>query len=165
MPVSRITTIRQYQKKDIDRLVEKIGPALKDLPHYADTVYDPEITRATLEFNCGQDMSLVGYVICDPKTDIVVGGLSCAISQGFMSKDLYMWDIFFWIEPEWRSLANAEKLIIACRDWALRRGVKLRNIRSSVSSGYKMDKIGKLMEFMGMEEIGRIYQYRFIKHR
>jgi len=165
MPVSRITTLRQYQKKDIDRLVEKIGPALKDLPHYADTAFDPEITRATLEFNCGQDMALAGYVICNPQTDVVVGGLSIAITHGFMSKDLYASDIFFWIEPEWRSLANAEKLIIACRDWALRRGVKLRNIRSTVTSGYKMDKIAKLMEFMGMEPIGTIFQYRDIKHR
>lgn len=163
--MSRETTLRQYQAKDIDFMVDRMESAIKDLPHYAHTTYDREITRRTLQFNCGVDNQFAGIMICDPKTDNIVGGISCAISRGFISNDVYLWDIFFFIEPEWRSLRNAEKLFIAMREWALAHGVKLQNIRASTTSGYKMEKLNRLMEYMGMEPIGTLYQYKAITHR
>lgn len=162
---SRETVLRQYKEKDIDFLVERMETAIKDLPHYAHTTYDADVTRAVLRFNCGQDLQFAGFVVCNPVTDQVVGGIACSIVRGFVSRDTYLWDIFFFIEPEWRSLRNAEKLFIAMREWALARGVKLQNIRASTTSGYKMEKLDKLMLYMGMEPIGTLYQYKEIARR
>lgn len=146
-------------------MVDKIGAAMKDLPHYASTEFDPMICKTTLEMNCGQDMRFVGFVIANPANDEVVGGMSMSLTGGFVSRDVYVWDNFFWIDPQWRSLANAEKLFIACREWALKRGCKLQNIRASTTSGYKMDKLEKLMMYMGMEPIGTLFQYKEITRR
>jgi hypothetical protein len=160
MASSRQTTLRQYRNSDIDWIVERIGVRLHDLPHYQDTEYAPEILKATLSINVGADLNFVVFVLCDPKTDKVVGGMAATITRGFVSYDKYMWDIFCWIEPEWRALNNVEKLLSAIRDWALARGCKRRNIRITTTSGYKMEKLDKLLEFLGMERIGSLFRYR-----
>lgn len=158
--MSKVTKLRQYQMKDIDWLVECMEKYLPELPHFQHTNFNPELARATMQFNCGVDQQFVGFVICDLEHDIPVGGIAVTITRGYASNDLFMWDIFFFILPEWRTLVNAEKLYKAAIDWAKAKGVRGPNIRATVTSGYEAARVHKLMKYLGMEPIGVVYRVK-----
>lgn len=151
-----------YTAADVDDMVEAIGVGLQELPLYCQSEYDADRVRLTLLANLTQDarsaMSFVCFVLCDPDTNKTVGGVALYALPGYVTRDIFVNDIFFYVKPEWRTLRNATKLVLAGKDWGLMRGAKPFHIRYTVTNTYKLEGLGKLLARLDFVPIGAIYQ-------
>jgi hypothetical protein len=81
--------------------------------------------------------------------------------MSLVSTDLIADDIFLFVEPEFRTLHNANKLIQVYKEWALARGAKL--IRASYSGGSfppgtkEYEAFNMLLTRQGFKPVGTIY--------
>jgi hypothetical protein len=97
-------------------------------------------------------------VLVTPDDEVVGGVCGYCVTQ-LLSWDKMTGDIFLFIDPEWRSLPNVLKLMLAYKDWAIDCGATI--ISATQTGGYKQDQLGKLLErYGGYEPIGTIYYYK-----
>lgn len=157
--MSKETHLRQYRIEDIPEMLPEIEAAHVELPVHCMQNFDHEKVRGLLANNVSNDNWFVCYVLTDAETGAVVGGVGNTCAVGYSSYDLYSTDILLFIKPEWRTLRNAMKLILASNEWALRRGVKPCNIRSTVTNSLKLEGMTKLLQRAGFRPIGTIFMY------
>lgn len=155
--------LRKYERRDIPRGVEMICNAVPQMPNY--NMLIPDAAKIANWLNQGYILNgeaFVGWVLCDSHdTPQGFGAAWCV--QSIVSYDLIGDDVFFWIEPEYRTYRNASKLYKILVDWCKARGAKL--IRASHTGGvFPPDsREGKLYDAMlqrqGFHMVGNVYHY------
>jgi GNAT superfamily N-acetyltransferase len=160
MGMTKDLILREYQTRDIPRVIDLIVNAIPQLPNYKMIKPDKGRIEYVLVHNIDNASSFAGWVLCDSH-DIPqgMGGGWCV--RNLMSLDYVADDIFMWVEPEYRNLNNVRLLITTYVEWAKARGAKL--IRASHTGGSfpKGSKEAKLYDAMlrrfGFTEVGSVY--------
>jgi len=153
-------TIRTYQAKDVQIVLDMLMRALPQLPNYAMIKPDRDRILYVLNNNIDNALSFCGWVVCDTQ-DIPRGCGAGWCVMNLMSKDLVSDDVFLWIEPEYRSLRSVNLLIQTYVEWARARGAKL--IRASHTGGSfpkgsrEAELYNSLLERNGFKEVGSVY--------
>src|SRR6478735_3523630 len=117
--------LRPYDPKDIPFLVDGVCTYVPQLPHYKDITVAPERIKYLLEHNFGGGTNFAAWVLIDPDTNQLVGGVAGYCVPGMLTWDLVAQDVFLFVLPEWRSLRNLLKLMTVYKEWAKARGAKL----------------------------------------
>ena len=158
--MNREVTLRNYQGQDIPYVIDMIMKAIPQLPNYKMITPDRDRIEYVLRFNIDNAHSFAGWVLCDSHN------VPCGMSGGWcvqnlMSLDLVADDIFLWIEPQYRSLRNANMLINVYVEWAMSKGAKL--IRASHTGGSfpkgskEAEMFNSILTRLGFKEVGSIY--------
>ena len=153
-------TLRQYEPRDISRVLDLIMLALPLLPNYSMITPDRDRIGYVLRTGIDNGEAFAGWVLCDTHS-IVHGFVGGWCVRSLMSMDLIADDIFLWVEPEFRSYRNTAKLIQVYKDWAVAKGAKL--IRASHTGGSfpKGSQEERLFDALlirhGFKNVGSIY--------
>jgi GNAT superfamily N-acetyltransferase len=154
--------LRQYEARDIPRGVEMIMTAVPQMPNYAMLRPDRGKIEFLLKHQLTNGLAFAGWVLCDSH-DVPQGFGAAWAVQSLVSYDVIGDDVFFWIEPEYRTYRNASKLYQILVDWCKARGARL--IRASHTGGaFPPDsREGKLYDALlqrqGFHMVGNIYHY------
>ena len=150
--------VRRYEEKDIPGLRGRVMVEVPKLPHYVGITVNAERLDQILYAGLLSEEQFMCRALVTPDDEIVGGVCGYCVTQ-LLSFDKMTGDIFLFIDPEWRSLPNVLKLMIAYRDWGIERGATI--ISATQTGGFKQDQLGKLLErFGGYEPIGTIYYYK-----
>lgn len=162
MKETKELTLREYQMRDVPRIVEIICNAMPQLPNYKMITPEPKRIQYVLENNIANGSAFACWVMCDSHDRVQGGGGGWCV-MNLMSYDMVADDIFMWIEPEYRSLPAVFRLVHTYVDWAKARGAKL--IRASHTGGsFKKgskdaELYDKLLKRLGFDEVGSVYHY------
>lgn len=152
------TVMRPYVTRDIDFLVAGVCKHVPELPHYKDITVAPERIKYLLQNNFGGGSNFAAWVLIDPVTNQLVGGVAGYCVPGMLTWDLVANDVFLFVLPEYRSLRNLLKLMTVYKDWAKARGAKL--IMASYMGGHRSESMAKLMVRQGYMEAGTLWMMR-----
>ena len=158
--VNKALTIRTYKAKDVPIALDMLMNALPQLPNYAMITADRARIEYVLRNNIDNAVSFAGWVVCDTQ-DIPRGCGAGWCVKSLMSNDLVADDVFLWVEPEYRTLRNANLLIQTYVEWAKARGAKL--IRASHTGGSfqpgtkDYELYNALLERQGFKPVGTVY--------
>lgn len=150
--------MRPYVPSDIPFLVDGVCRFVPELPHYKDITVAPNRIEYLLKNNFGSDSMMKAWVLVDPETNQLVGGVAGYCVPGMLTWDLVAQDIFLFVLPEWRSLRNLLMLMTAYKEWAKARGAKL--IMASYMGGHRIDSMAKVMVRQGYVEAGTLWMMR-----
>jgi GNAT superfamily N-acetyltransferase len=154
---SENTTVRRYRADDIPLVIEICVREIPKLPNYKGVVVDPSRLKFLLDQNIGNDGFFMAWLLISPSGEIV-GGIGAYCVTAAFSWDRVCNDMFFFIDPKWRTLPNAVKLMAAYRDWALAR--KATIIGATYTGGETNDRMDRLIKMAGFEPIGKLYHLR-----
>lgn len=154
------TTTRRYRLDDIPRLVSLAVEYIPQLPKYRTVTIDASRVDFLLQNNVNNESAFMLRVLCDSH-DRPVGAMVAYCTTMFFSWDKAANDIFLFIEPEWRTLQNARKLLKIYIQWALMRDAKI--IDATVTSGIEERAMDRIMIDMGFNKLGTLYRYGEIK--
>lgn len=152
--------LRVYKAKDFKRMTDLIVEHVPKLPNYNKLRMDRDRIEYVLKHNIDNAAAFGCWVLCDTH-DEVQGGVGGFCVMSLVSTDLIADDIFLFVEPEFRTLHNANKLIQVYKEWALARGAKL--IRASYSGGSfppgtkEYEAFNMLLTRQGFKPVGTIY--------
>lgn len=152
------TAMRPYHPSDTDFLVAGICKYVPELPHYKDVTIAPERIKYLLQHNFGGGSNFAAWVLVDPETNQLVGGVAGYCVPGMLTWDLVAQDVFLFVLPEYRSLRNLLKLMTVYKDWAKARGAKL--IMASYMGGHRSESMAKVMVRQGYMEAGTLWMMR-----
>jgi GNAT superfamily N-acetyltransferase len=159
---SRELTLRTYQTRDIPRCLDILMAAIPQLPNYAMITPDRDRIQYVLVHNVDNANAFCGWVLCDSH-DVPQGCGAGWCVMSLMSQDLVADDVFMWVEPEYRSLRNANLLFAAYQEWALGRGAKLIRATHTGGSFRKGTKEAQLWDALlrraKFVEVGSVYHY------
>lgn len=147
--VHSVTTTRRYTKDDVDALVVRLKEALSSF-HYGKISYAPDKVRNLLVGNLNNKMFFCNVAVNDEGE--ILGAMVAAIAQYPFSFEAYAHDMITYIRPEHRSLKVITSLVKDYIAWAKER--RVRQIRWSQSTGFKMDKFKLLAGRLGFTQIG-----------
>lgn len=153
-------TLRTYQLKDLPRMLDIIMEYVPQLPNYATIKCDRSRVEYVLRHNIDNAAAFCCWVVCDTH-DEVQGGAAGWCVMSLLSKDLVADDVFMFVLPEYRTLRNANMLLVAYKEWAQARGAKL--IRASHTGGSfrpgtkEYDLFNALLTRQGFKPVGTIY--------
>lgn len=151
------TKMRPYRLEDVDQITAAVKKYLPELPHYKNITVAEDRLAYLLRMNFGRDSYFSCWVL-ENKDGKVVGGIAAYVIQGMVTWDLIANDVFLFIFPEYRTLARANMLVKAYKDWAIARGSVL--ITASVQSGYEPDKFDIFMRRLDFIPSGTLYHLR-----
>jgi GNAT superfamily N-acetyltransferase len=151
------TYVRRYAADDIPRIIEICTAEIPKLPNYKGVVVDPSRIKFMLDQNVDNDGYFMIWLLEDDHGKIVGGIGAYCVTMAFSWARVCN-DMFFFIEPEYRSLPNALKLMTAYRDWAIAR--KATIIGATHTGGGNENGMDKLIRMVGFEPIGKLYHYR-----
>lgn len=151
------TTVRRYTEADIPAMRGRVMIEVPKLPHYVGVNVVAERLDQILYDGLKSEDRFMGRVLVSPD-DKVIGGVCGYCVTQLLSWDKMTGDIFLYIDPDWRSLPNVLKLMMAYRDWAIATGATI--IAATQTGGLKDNTLGKLLERFGdYKPIGTIYYY------
>lgn len=151
-------TVRRYTEADIPSLRGRVMVEVPKLPHYVGIKVDSRRLDQILYAGLESEEQFMCRALVTPDDEVVGGVCGYCVTQ-LLSFDKMTGDIFLFIDPEWRSLPNVLKLMIAYRDWGIERGATI--IAATQTGGFKQDVLGKLLERFGdYHPIGTIYYHR-----
>lgn len=150
--------LRPYHPDDIPFLVNGVCRFVPELPHYKDITVSPGRVEYLLKNNFSNDSNMKAWVLVDPETNQLIGGVGGYCVPGMLSWDLVAQDVFLFVLPEWRSWRNLLMLMTAYKDWAKARGAKL--IMASYMGGYRSETMAKIMIRQGYIEAGTLWMMR-----
>jgi len=150
------TIVRPYEAEDIASLVLMVTKEVPQLPHYKGIDVEPQYMHYLLQNNLEADQYAVFVLI---HNDTVIGFLAAWCVSSFLSRQKVTGDIYLTVQPQWRTLQNAKKLIQAYKDWGIAKDAKI--ISATVTSGYDNDAIQILLtKHLGFEKVGTLYHFR-----
>lgn len=150
--------VRRYVAEDMDALCNKVMAEVPLLPHYAGIKVEAGRLCQILRAGLDDETSFMCRVLVTPDNEIVGGVCGYCVTQ-LLSWDKMTGDIFLYIDPDYRSLQNVLRLMMAYRDWGVERGATI--ISATQTGGYKQETLGKLLERFGdYVPVGTIYYYR-----
>jgi len=158
--VDKSLVIRTYQAKDLPRMLDIIMEYVPQLPNYARMKMDRERIEYVLRHNIDNAAAFCCWVLCDTH-DVVQGGGAAWCVMSLLSKDMIADDVFMFVLPEYRTLRNANQLLVAYIEWAHARGAKL--IRASHTGGSfppgskEYELFDALLRRQGFKSVGTIY--------
>lgn len=150
--------MRPYERSDIDFICEGVARFVPELPNYKDITVSKDRVKYLLSHNYGNASSFQAWVLIDPETNQLIGGVAGYCVPGMMTWDLVANDVFLFVLPEWRSLRNLLMLMVAYKEWAKARGAKL--IMASYIGGHRSESMSKVMERQGYKEVGALWMLR-----
>ena len=150
--------MRPYELDDIPFMINGICRYVPELPHYKDITIAPSRIEYLLKNNFTNDSMMKAWVLIDPETNQLVGGVGGYCVPGMLTWDLVAQDIFLFVLPEWRSWRNLLMLMTAYKNWAMARGAKL--IMASYTGGYRNETMAKIMVRQGYIEAGTLWMMR-----
>lgn len=151
------TTVRRYEERDIPVIRGTTMVEVPKLPHYVGIKVDAKRIDQLLYAGLDDESHFMARVLVT-EDDRVVGGVCGYCVTQLLSWDKMTGDIFLYVMPEWRSLPNVLKLMIAYRDWAVEQGATV--ISATQTGGFKQEQLGLLLErYGGYKPIGTIYYY------
>lgn len=157
--LSQTTTIRWYTEAEIPFIRGRIMVEVPKLPHYMGIRVDRDRIDQVLRDGLKRRDQFMAAILVNANNQIVGGVCGYCVTQ-MLSWDKCTGDIFLYIDPQYRSLTNVLKLMLAYRDWAIAQGATI--IAATQTGGYKQEQLGKLLErFGGYKPIGTIYYYQF----
>lgn len=133
-----VLTARPYQAKDIDELVSRAAGIIPKLPNYQNMAFSKVRLEYVLKHNLNPQSGFGCWVLTNSFDEIQ--GIGCGYCvPGLFSTDLVANDVFLYVEPQYRSLRNADTLITAFKSWAIKeKGAKL--IVATHTSGLLTDE-------------------------
>lgn len=155
--VNHETTMRPYRKSDIEALCIIAREEIPKLPNYKNIVVIDKKVRFLFENNI-DNAKFLCLVLCDSHQGNIVGGVVGYCGESLFSFDPICQDQFLWIDPEYRTLKNARKLINGFLEWAKARKPQL--ILASHTGGLKSEKMDAMLQRQGFVPVGTLYQYR-----
>lgn len=152
------TNIRPYALSDLPFIVSTSVREVPKLPNYKGIEADPDRIEYLLKHNLGNASTFQCWVLVDPETQQLVGGVAGYCVPGMLFWDLVATDVFLFVLPEWRTLRNVVKLMTAYKMWAKSRGCKI--INASYTGGYRTEEMAQLMKRQGYVEVGALWMLR-----
>jgi len=150
--------VRKYTEADIPTIRGKVMVEVPKLPHYVGIKVNAARIDQLLHSGLESEDQFMARMLVLPD-DTIVGGVCGYCVTQLLSYDKMTGDIFLFIDPEWRSLPNVLKLMLAYRDWAIATGATI--ISATQTGGFKQDTLGRLLERYGeYEPVGTIYYYK-----
>jgi hypothetical protein len=143
--------IRQATLADVPRLVE-LGAIMHQESRFNVLGYAPEKVVELLEGLLADD----DFLRVIERDGVIVGMLAGYISEHWCSKALVASDCALFVEPGNRGGVEVVKLIRQFREWAVDRGALMATL--GISTGVQTDRTAKLMELVGYECIGHLYE-------
>jgi len=157
-PNRQVLKVRRYTEADIPIIRGKVMVEVPKLPHYVGIKVDARRVDQLMYDGLKHEDKFMARVLVTPE-DRIVGGICGYCVTQLLSFDKMTGDIFLYIDPEWRSLPNVLKLMMAYRDWGIAQGATI--ISATQTGGYKQDALGKLLERYGdYVPIGTIYYFK-----
>lgn len=151
------TTVRRYEERDIPIIRGTTMVEVPKLPHYMGIKVDARRIDQLLMAGLDDETQFMARVLVTEDDEVVGGVCGYCVTQ-LLSFDKMTGDIFLYIMPDWRSLTNVLKLMIAYRDWGIEQGATI--ISATQTGGFKQEQLGRLLErFGGYRPIGTIYYY------
>lgn len=151
------TIVRRYSEVDIPYLVKRLTTIIPTMPNYKGAKVDPSRLEFMLTQNVNNDGYFMVFVLVNSVGDIVGGICAYCVTMAF-SWDRYCSDMFLYIDPNWRSLSNATKLIRAYQDWGISR--KAMIISATYTGGGNDRGMDRLLRMVGFTPIGKLYHLR-----
>lgn len=152
------TRIRSYTHDEIPFVRGRLMIEVPKLPHYIGIRVDRERIDQVLKDGLERSDQFMARMLVNPQDKIVGGVCGYCVTQ-LLSWDKMTGDIFLYVDPEYRSLQNVVKLMMAYRDWAVAQGATI--IMATQTGGVADERLGLLLKrFGGYEPIGTIYYYR-----
>lgn len=150
------TEVRRFAKGDIDHIVTIAMQEVPKLKHYETIKIEETRIRFLLENNMNDEGAFCAFVLVDLEGNII-GCIAAYCVTQLISWDKSTGDIFLFVDPKWRSMINAVKLISAYVNWAKRRNAKL--IQATHTSGYGGEAFDTLLrKHCGFEVVGTLYR-------
>jgi len=157
-PNRQVLVVRKYTEADIPIIRGKVMVEVPKLPHYEGVKVDARRIDQLMYDGLRHEDRFMARVLVTPDNTIVGGICGYCVTQ-LLSYDKMTGDIFLFIDPEWRSLPNALKLMLAYRDWGIAQGATI--VAATQTSGYKEEVLGKLLQRYGdYEPVGTIYYHK-----
>lgn len=140
--------IRRYTKADIPDMLRYLKAGLEQF-HYKNIDFSGTKVQQILEGNVNNKAFFCNIV----EDDGVVAGALCASCVEFMfSREVFAQDHITYIREGHRSLAAITALVRSYVVWAKER--RVRQVRWSQSTGFKIEKFAVLAKRLGFEQIG-----------
>lgn len=149
--------MRPYRIEDIPQITKAVKKHLPELPHYKNITVAEDRLAYLLRHNIDRDSYFRCWVL-ENELGEIVGGSAGYLVPGMVTWDLIANDVFLFVFPEYRTLARANMLVKAYKDWALARGAVL--ITVSVQSGYEPTKYDIFIRRLGFVQSGALYHLR-----
>lgn len=147
---------RAYQPEDIEQIVDIVVRELPGLPNYRDVVPARDRIHYLMANNLTNAQFMCTVLVTSDEQ--VVGGIAGYCTPAMFSWETVAQDVFLWIDPQHRSLLNAEALIKAYTNWAKARNAKI--ITGSFTSGYEPALMDKMLRRIGFEYVGNLYHLK-----
>lgn len=153
-PQVRLSPIKE---EHVDQAVDLIARDLPMLPNYKGITVDKDVTKFTIRNNLNNTAFMSAWVLLNDKNE-VVGGSAGYCVQLMFSKDYATGDIFLSIDPAYRTIFNAVRLVTAYKDWAISRNAKL--IQVTHTGGYRREQMERFLNMQGFELVGSLFHLR-----
>jgi L-amino acid N-acyltransferase YncA len=140
--------IRRYTKTDIPAMLRYLQEGLA-LFHYKDIRFDWNKVENLLIGNLNNKMFFCNIVEEDGE---IIGAMAGSVIEFMFSREAYAQDHITYIRPGKSSLKAATRLVKSYILWAKER--RVRQIRWSQSSGYKIESFAKFAQRLGFTQIG-----------
>lgn len=144
---------RRYERRDIPLMIRYLREGLKTF-HYNSILFDEDKVKFLLEGNL-TNRGFFCQVVVDDETGDICGALCASTSQFMFSREVYAQDHVTYIRPGKGGLNIVTRLVADYVQWAKDR--RVRQIRWSQSSGFKIEKFKHLAERLGFEQIGTVF--------
>ena len=123
MSVRNRTTIRPFTIHDIATLVDMTEREVPKIRAHRGVAIDRERVRQVLLDALDAPDRFCVFVLVNEEGN-VIGGIAGYITVHLLNWDKVAGDIFMFVDPEWRTLRNAVRLVTAYKDWAVSNGAK-----------------------------------------
>jgi GNAT superfamily N-acetyltransferase len=153
---------RPYQLSDIEYMVKRAEEVIPQMLHYRNITFSKVRTEFVLKQNLNPQSGFAAWVMVDNENVPRGFGAGYCVPN-MLSLDMVANDVILYVDPEHRSIKNADTLIAAYIKWARDKGAKL--IKASETSGMVGNTVDqatydKFLSRHGFERVGSVY---FIK--
>lgn len=143
--------IRQATEEDLEKIV-MLGAEMHAESRFSVLAYDRDKVAGLLSHLLATDQ----FVQVIERDGVLVGGFAGFVTEHWASKDLVSYDCGLFISPGYRGGGDAARLILRFKEWAVSRGAKM--VTLSVNTGVHPERTARLMEAVGFDQIGFIYE-------
>ncbi len=143
--------IRQATPADISQLIN-LGARMHAESRFSVLGYDRRKVAALFAHLLATDQ-FIEVIELDGE---IVGGFAGFVTEHWASQDLVSYDCGLFIAPDSRGGFDAARLIKRFRVWAIARGARM--VTLGVNTGVHPERTARLMEAVGFERIGYLYE-------